>query len=875
MGPCARIKDWLNSCRNGAIGGIEKEEGPLYGLIKGVMDRIPFDGESVSYLKDLKEKGTVIYALKDRSQINTMVLYALARRTGIPRPEFSAGVNMLLWQRPARALGTLYWSLAKRHSPSPDGGGPGGEALEEMILRGGTFVVPMGGSEFTRDPVAEGALKEICRAARRARPVYLVPVLLVYGRRREREKEKLVNILFGQSENTGFVRRAVTFLRYSGQIVVFPLAAVEVASFLGEREGLPEEEVIRELRSEVISRIDEEREALRGPVLKSRKEMMRMVLEDPLLLKKVEEMAAMGGKKNVPDLMKDARRYIDEIAADYDDLYIEFWYRVLSWLWNNIYDGVVVDSEGMVRIRNIAKKMPFVVIPCHRSHVDYLLLSYVFYEHHVQLPFIAAGTNMAFGPFGHIFRKSGAFFIRRSFRGNPLYGEVFARYLKTMLKEGLPIEFFIEGGRSRTGKMVMPRYGLLSMIISAYLEGVTDDVALIPVYIGYDRVIEEKSYLEELGGGQKKPERTTDVIKSSRVLRKRYGRVYVNIGEAIYLKSYLSSQEKPVAEMTTEERQRLYRKIGYEVVLSINRVSVVTPFALVSAGLLSHDRRGIGHDDLMVVLEEYHQYLLARRISLAVTFAQREKAVREALDLFVEAGFITRLGREEEEEGELEETVYSLEDDKRMNLEYYKNNILHYFIPLCFVATSMLSRPDDVIPLEGIIEDYRFFKRLFWKEFIFDDRVDDVLEVNETLAYLHDRKMVVLQKVDQGAWLEIKGRGRTNLRAFAGLIANYIESYWVVVRGLSYLRKEPRSEREWLRHLHKLGSLMFRKGEIRRAEALSQANYLNAVSFLTDEGAIDVREVPEKKDRREAKVYSIRDDRKVIEPLRRRLFRFL
>src|SRR4030042_2244475 len=169
--------------------------------------------------------------------------------------------------------------------------------------------------------------------------------------------------------------------------------------------------------------------------------------------------------------------------------------------------------------------MPFVIIPCHRSHIDYLLLSYIFYKNNIQMPFVAAGTNLSFFPMGYIFRKSGAFFLRRSFKGNDLYAEVFAKYIKVLLKEGLPLEFFIEGGRSRTGKMVMPKYGLLSVIIQAYQEKAVDDLAAIPVYIGYDRVVEEKAYSQELGGAEKEKEKATQMIKSGKLLRKRHGRV--------------------------------------------------------------------------------------------------------------------------------------------------------------------------------------------------------------------------------------------------------------------------------------------------------------------------------------------------------------
>ena len=309
--------------------------------------------------------------------------------------------------------------------------------------------------------------------------------------------------------------------------------------------------------------------------------------------------------------------------------------------------------------------------------------------------------------------------------------------------------------------------------------------------------------------------------------------------------------------------------------MSINRVSVVTPYALISAGLLSHDRRGISYDELKTILYDFYEYLLYRRVSLAVTFSNREKAINDALAMFVDGGLISRMGIEEDEDAEIDETVYSLEDSKRLNLEYYKNNILHYFLPLSFVATSMLSYPSDVISLNQIVEDYQFLKRLFRHEFIFDDRRDVADEVNETLSYLHDRGVISLQSMKEGTWLEIRGLGRSQMQHFAGLIENYLESYWVVIRGCAYLRKAPQSEREWMKKLLKLGTRMFRKGEIRRAEALSQGNYQNAIACLEEHDAIYTIEAPEKKDRRDAKLYALREDRKGLEVLRRRIFKYM
>ena len=852
----------------------ERNNFPLYWLVDKALSKIQIADHDVESLKGFAETGVIVYALKQKSQLNSLILRELANLKGIPKPAYSHGVNMIFWQPFDKALQVVRSFLSglvfKRNVLSPYKTG----YLKRIILEKKSAIIHLGGSEFIEDRYADDAVTQLLDAQKELDvPVLIVPALVTYGRRRDKEEENLVNILFGQTDNTNVLQRVVTFLRYAKKAIVISAEPVNLASFTEEHKNLYPAEMVQRLRGELVDRIDEERTTMVGPVLKSRDELMGMVLRDKDLVRFMEDMAA-SGRTTRPRLVRNARRYLREIAADYNEMFIEIWDKILTWLWNNIYDGVVVDQEGMVKIRNISKKMPFVIIPCHRSHIDYLLLSYVFYKHNIQLPFIAAGTNMSFFPMGPIFRRSGAFFMRRSFKGNPLYSEVFAKYLKVLLQEGLPLEFFIEGGRSRTGKMVMPKYGLLSMILQAYKEGACDDLALIPVYIGYDRVIEEKSYLRELSGVPKTTEKAMDMIKSSKVLRKRYGRVYVNIGEPLQVKSYLAAQEKTFEEMTLEERQSLYRKIGYEIVLELSKVSVVTPFALISAGLLSHDRRGMSQNDLMNVLNRFYDYLAARQVRLAATLANRRKAIRDALLLFDQSGLISRVGKEEEED-EFEEVVYSLDDEKRMSLEYYKNNILHYFLPVSFVATSILSNDNDTIPLNQILDDYRYFKKLFRHEFIFDEERDDLDEVNDVLSYLHAQGMIIGEERNEQAWIEVKGRGRTYLKPFAGLLSSYIESYWVVVRGCAYLRNENRRERDLMKKIQGLGEKMYRKGEIRRSEALSQSNFQSALRFLRESEVLIVTETRDKGEKKPISHYALTEDRSQLESLRRRLFKFM
>ncbi|MRR16230.1 MAG: hypothetical protein EG826_07215 [Deltaproteobacteria bacterium] len=840
---------------------------------KAYLSRVSIADEEVAALKKLAGEGVIVYAIKQRSKLNSLIIAEIAGRKGLPMPVYSHGVNMSFWQPLSKML-KFYWSSFLRRFRRDQVTRQGKlDFLKRKVAGQESIIIHLGESEFIESRAAQDAIASLISLQSSVSfPIFIVPVLVAYGRRREKEDESVFNILFGQMEHTGTLRRLVTFIRYSKQAFVIPAEPINLTQYLSATKNLTKDELIHELRGELIDRIEEEKTAVVGPALKSRAELIGMVMHDPNLNHFLDEFAQKT-KRDRLSVAKEARRYLFEIAADYQETFIEIWLKALTWLWNTVYDGLSVDSEGLARIRNLSKKMPFVIISCHRSHIDYLLLSYVFYKNNIQLPFIAAGNNLSFFPLGYIFRRSGAFFLRRSFRGNEVYGEVFSKYMATLLHEGLPLEFFIEGGRSRTGKMVMPKYGLLSMIIQAYQDKYCENLAAVPVYIGYDRVIEERSYLNELAGAPKVQENTVEIIKTTKILRKRYGRVYINVGEPIILKDYLAAQEKPMEQMALDERQSLYRKIGYEVVLEINKVSVVTPFSLVASGLLSHDRRGISHDELNGILGEFYEYLSTRRVKFAATFAHRDRAIIDALNIFDSTDVISKIEADEEEE-EMQEIVYSLTDAKRLNLEYYKNNILHFFIPICFVATSMVNHHEDSLSLAKIMGDYKFLKWLLWNEFIFDETRDDVDEVNEVLAYLHNRSMIVTTERDGDVWVEIKSRGGNKLKPFAGLIHNYLESCWIVIRSLVYLKKKPRTQREWLTKIRPLGDRMFRTGEILRAEALSQANYLNAIKFMEDAELIISQSGEEKGGKREL-TYSLTDNRAQVEVLRRRLFKFL
>ena len=210
----------------------------------------------------------------------------------------------------------------------------------------------------------------------------------------------------------------------------------------------------------------------------------------------------------------------------------------------------------MDNLTKVAEDHEVIYVPCHRSHIDYLLLSFLVYRNGLVPPHIAAGINLNLPVVGTILRRGGAFFMRRSFRDNPLYASVFSEYLHTITARGFSIEYFVEGGRSRSGRMLKPRTGMLAMTLRSFLRDSRKPIAFVPVYIGYEKVIESGSYIGELHGEKKQKESVGGLMKSLSVLRSYFGQVHVNFGEPIKLVDFLDQhhgnwrQESPVSTDT-------------------------------------------------------------------------------------------------------------------------------------------------------------------------------------------------------------------------------------------------------------------------------------------------------------------------------------
>jgi glycerol-3-phosphate O-acyltransferase len=843
---------WLTRLKNWFVKTFSGRDYHYYGylpsrpnfLLRHTLDRffarVNVSPHQLEEVRQLAEKGIVVYALKYRSHLDFLFFNRRYRQSGAPPPEFAFDLNLWIWQPLSHLIQIISASInyftKRRQWPNPYT-----DDYFRWILNKRTsgllFLVDEVGFRQRFYQPKEDPIRHLLEIQKdQPLPIFLVPQM-VMEKDPPREDKGLLQLFFGDSENPGRLRKLALFFFRSTKAVVQVAEPLNLQDVMADpaNEKYLLDDVAKYVRRELINRIDRTRRVTTGPVIKSMEEFMELTLTDPDLTNFMEHMAEVENQK-IAKIKTKAQGYFLEIASDYNALIVHLVVKTLHWVWQNIFEGISLDEAGIERIRRASHHGTLIYVPCHKSHIDYLMLNYIIYRNNLHPPRVAAGKNLSFWPVGTIFRKVGAFFIRRRFHGAKLYAEVFATYLKTLIKEGFNIEFFIEGGRSRTGKLVLPQLGLLNMILRAYQEGVTQDLIFIPSFIGYDQVMEEKAYLTELKGTQKKDESWRQLFHIRKLLKKRYGRVYLRFSEPIFYSDYLRRHKLDNRQLSEEERRAVCRDLAFSIIQNINNVSVVTPFSLVCAALLTYPRKGVYRQELLEIINVFHEYLVNRQANLSETLTRLPQTLEEALNLCSARKLITPIEKEEELADELGLGAYSIDEGKRLVLEYYKDNIIHFFIPASMVAMSILSTQTPEFNGKQILADYRFLKDLFKYEFIYDDLGSEA-NVARMLKYFSNRGVIGIIDREADTYL-LSASGLKELSYFANLLHNYLESYWITLRSIKYLKKRPRHERDFLKSIQSIGSKLHKVGEVERAEALSDANFTNALKLFGEKGVI-------------------------------------
>lgn len=495
------------------------------------------------------------------------------------------------------------------------------------------------------------------------------------------------------------------------------------------------------------------------------------------------------------------------------------YYMVTQLLTRAYHQGIHVSSEEVLRLRRVAeqatkKKQSIVFLPCHRSHVDYVSMQLICYRLGIALPVVVAGDNLNFPLVGSFLQHAGAFYIRRAFGDDALYTTLVQTYIDTLLQGGFNFECFIEGGRSRTGKLLSPKFGILGFIIDSLLSGRVEDTIICPVSTQYDKVIETEGYVTELLGVPKKKENLADFLSGgSSVLSLRLGRVDVRFHEPWSLRGFINDQltrlgrtpsHRPDAggQMDPVLRQKLLRILGYKVLADINDVSVVMPTALIGTVLLTLRGRGVGKAELIRRVE----WLIERVRAKGGRVAHFGAA---PLSVVIERG-LEVLGKDlvGVVDGLAEPTYYAVD---RFQLSFYRNMTIHLFISEALVSAAMYTRVKQGggpavqdIPYEDLRAQVLFLSSLFRGEFIFSGE-GLAVNLNRTLAGLEADKVITLKKDEKGEVTTIglsdaeRQVGRENYDFYCFLIWPFIEASWLAAVSLMGLTPPPGLKTEvWL-----------------------------------------------------------------------------
>jgi glycerol-3-phosphate O-acyltransferase len=621
---------------------------------------------------------------------------AVARLHGARRP-----VCYVLERRSVTDLAVLQNACAKLKLPRPQKR----LVAESRELRSFFYLTqPLGFWDERLDRRTPAPLMELVRTLGKHPEidVDLVPVGVYWGRAPQKEASFLRLLLVEDWALTSRLRKFFQVLFNGRNTLIEVSEPVSLRSLLSADSSMEMQgrRVARVLRQQYAR----QRAARIGPDLSHHRIIVTRVLRTHAVRAAVAQ-EAREKKITRREAMKTAQKFAQEIAANYSHAFVRFMEFGLTKLWNRLYDGVAVGH--IETLEQLAKDYEIVYVPCHRSHMDYLLLSYAIFRQGYAIPHIAAGVNLNLPVVGRFLRKGGAFFIRRSFRGSALYAVVFTNYLAAIMARGHSIEYFIEGGRSRTGRLLQPKTGMLQMTVRSFLRHPQRPVVFLPVYFGYERVVEGSTYIGELSGKPKEKESVLGLLGAVSKLRERFGRVFVNIGEPVVLGDVLERFDPQWRSRALEDDTRLpwiapaVNDLAGAIMRNINSAAAVSPINLLAVVLLATPRQTLPELDLLRQLELYLALLRSFPYSDRITLTELNPAAILAYGAAMKV-----VTREKHALGDL----VCMSDESAILATYFRNNVLHLFampsLIACAFDSNATMRTEDIQRLAWRIYPY-------------------------------------------------------------------------------------------------------------------------------------------------------------------------
>jgi glycerol-3-phosphate O-acyltransferase len=431
-----------------------------------------------------------------------------------------------------------------------------------------------------------------------------------------------------------------------------------------------------------------------------------------------------------PPSLEEAGEILDELAAGWSRRLIDIIPAIGRLIFQRGFDPQIDYDETQVeRLRAALQRHPGILLWSHRSYLDNLVLTAAMQEQGLPQAHVFADIGLSFGPMGAVLRRAGMIFIRRNAGDDPLYRYVLREYVGYILEKRFNLSWSIEGTRSRTGKMLPPRLGLLSYAADAYLQRRVDDILLLPVSITFDQLHETTEYASYARGGVKKPEGfgwLYNFVKAQGA--RHYGKLYVRFGEPVSLSSFLGPPGGSVATDPAARRLTL-QKTAFEVAWRINQGMPVTATAIITTILLAPRGTALTFDEIRLALADALDYLDSRVIPRTASARALSAAepVRATLDALVQGGLVTAIadGRE---------PVWLIGPDHQLAATFYRNSAIHFLLDTALCELAVLRARDDVTdPVGGFWAEIAWLRDLLKFEFYFREREEHRRQVRQEM----------------------------------------------------------------------------------------------------------------------------------------------
>jgi glycerol-3-phosphate O-acyltransferase len=493
-------------------------------------------------------------------------------------------------------------------------------------------------------------------------------------------------------------------------------------------------------------------------------------------------------------------KIVAEINGDFSPAVVKTLASFVEATFLKLYDGINLDLPNGTDLAKLRETHHIVLVPNHQSHADYVALTYCMWKNFELPVYVAGGINLNIFPIGPMFRKAGAFFIRRSFNADILYKTTFEAYVYYLLKKNFIVEFFFEGGRTRTGKLMKPRYGLFQMLLEAH--GQMQDskpLMFIPVALAHEYIPEAKAHARELGGGKKEAEKTTQLFKLFKLFNKRLGTIHVRFGEGIEVPGYVG------------EIKRATQELAFECFKAVGRGMPVTPSSLLAMVMLDEPSGALTWRQIEEKAHDVIDYCV--RLHIPVTPSLRDgklnDSLRSALDMFIGNKKIDLIKREK-----LNQVFYAVKSEARVEVLFHKNMILHHFLVPGFINAVWFKIFSGEIKTSMQLTRFLQQQRNELKyDFYLPSVKEMILHARDVVGYAVGRPLHALDEALAFSPNDLYLLA-SKVRHFSTAFSYLYEAYYLSSIGLKYLSKETFNMERFLQVTHELFGLELEHGRV-------------------------------------------------------------